>query len=84
MKKFAMLAPVAVALLGMTAPALAQSASQKAQIESRFKKADVNKDGKLSFDEWSAYAREDEAVMRCYRALGARDDLDLIARVRAS
>ncbi len=45
---------------------------------------DVNKDGKLSFDEWSAYAREDEAVMRCYRALGARDDLDLIARVRAS
>ncbi len=45
---------------------------------------DVNKDSKLSFDEWSAYAREDEAVLRCYRALGARDDLDLIARVRAS
>ena len=48
MKKIAVFAPVAVALLGVTAPALAQSSAMKAQLESRFKAADVNKDGKLT------------------------------------
>mmetsp|Transcript_23672 Transcript_23672/g.37791 ORF Transcript_23672/g.37791 Transcript_23672/m.37791 type:complete len:173 (+) Transcript_23672:3732-4250(+) len=43
---------------------------------------DVNGDGKLSFEEWCEYAKQDSAVSLCFEALNSNDAGKMVERIK--